>query len=71
MGEEMQCCEDCRFWDNSTQSGSAQPDTTGLCRRKAPRVNKFTGMAFWPFTEDTDWCGEFQPEPQALSARRP
>jgi hypothetical protein len=54
-------CEDCRFWDTSTQHGNAESDTTGLCRKRAPRINKITGMAWWPFTEDTDWCGEYAP----------
>lgn len=52
-------CEDCRYWDNSTQSRDAQPDTTGLCRRQPPTPAPFTGLAVWPFTEDTDWCANF------------
>lgn len=61
-------CEDCRFWDNSTQSGTAEPDTTGLCRRNAPVVDILRPSdGLWPFTSDTDWCGAFvaadQPNP--------
>lgn len=54
-------CEDCRWWDTSTQCGSAEPDTTGQCRRRAPSsVDDRTGLAFFPFTEDMDWCGDWQ-----------
>lgn len=52
-------CEDCFYWDNSVQLDKAQPDTTGLCRREPPRVDRRTGKAMWPFTEDTDWCGRY------------
>lgn len=57
-------CEDCKFWDSSTQLGSAQPDTTGMCRRNAPIVDKRHGSGLWPFTSDTDWCGKFEERPQ-------
>ena len=50
-------CEDCHYWDNSSQLVVSQPDTTGACRVKPPRVDKRSGKAIWPFTEDTDWCG--------------
>lgn len=54
-------CEDCRFWDNSVQSANAEPDTTGVCRRRAPSaVDDRTGRAQFPFTEDSDWCAEWQ-----------
>jgi hypothetical protein len=56
-------CERCRWWDNSTQQASAQPDTTGACRVRPPRINKITGGAMWPFTTDTDWCGDYSPDP--------
>ena len=51
-------CETCRFWDNSTQSGAAEPDTTGACRRlPPPTIDDRTGLARWPYTDETDWCG--------------
>lgn len=53
-------CEDCRFWDASSQAAAAEPDTTGACRRAPPHVDDRTGLAMWPYTEDTDWCGEFR-----------
>lgn len=55
-------CETCRWWDSSTQSASAQPDTTGLCRVRPPVADDRTGVAVWPFTEDTDWCRAHEPE---------
>jgi len=58
-------CEDCKNWDNSTQHGNAQPDTTGLCRAQPPVADERDGSARWPFTEDTDWCGWFVARPEA------
>ena len=52
-------CETCFFWDNSTQLGSAEADTTGACRAKPPVADERNGIARWPFTHDTDWCGSF------------
>lgn len=55
-------CEDCFYWDNSAQLDDAQPDTTGMCRRHAPKMDVRFGIppaARWPFTEDVDWCGEY------------
>jgi len=63
-------CETCRFWDLSVQSANAQPDTTGLCRKKAPDAHPFTGMGNWPFTEDADWCGEHQARKEATADGR-
>lgn len=54
-------CEDCRWWDSSTQPGDKAPDTHGVCRAMAPVADDRTGHARWPFTEDTDWCGMFSP----------
>lgn len=57
-------CETCSWWDTSAQSPNAEPDTTGLCRQRPPRADKRLGTAVWPFTSDTDWCGEYKREPQ-------
>lgn len=54
-------CETCRWWDTSTQHAQSESDTTGLCRARAPKINAMTGMAWWPFTEDTDWCRRHEP----------
>lgn len=62
-------CEDCKFWDNSTQRSGDQPDTTGLCRRLPPRASKYDGQGFWPFTSDTDWCGKFKDRPPPPAPR--
>lgn len=55
-------CENCRWWDCSTQRGDAATDTTGLCRVAPPVADERNGAARWPFTEDTDWCGSFSQE---------
>lgn len=56
-------CELCRFWDSSEQLDRALPDTTGLCRRLPPKLNKITGRAMWPFSEEGDWCGSYDIDP--------
>lgn len=52
-------CEDCEFWDNSTQLANAESDTTGQCRFNPPDSVDLTGAAIFPFTEFGDWCGSF------------
>lgn len=52
-------CEDCQYWDTSTQPAHRQPDTYGACRAAPPYPDDRSGIAMWPFTEDTDWCGCF------------
>jgi hypothetical protein len=55
-------CEDCRWWDNSTKHRDDDQDVTGLCRVRAPVVDKRNSHGRWPFTEDADWCGEHTPK---------
>lgn len=50
-------CIDCRFFDSSTFLNEGE--NTGLCRVRAPRIDKTTGRAMWPFVEDDDWCRKF------------
>lgn len=52
-------CENCKWWDNSTELVSAQPGTTGACRVRPPVADDRNGQARWPYTEDVDWCGSF------------
>ncbi|PZU95515.1 MAG: hypothetical protein DI527_00470 [Chelatococcus sp.] len=51
------CCT-CQWWDNSASSAVSAAET-GQCRRLPPGFDDRTGLAVWPFTEETDWCGEF------------
>lgn len=50
-------CSNCRYWDNSSSSSLTDAET-GKCRRSSPGFDSRTGIAVWPFTEETDWCGE-------------
>lgn len=52
-------CENCRWWDNSRQSGVIDGES-GMCRATLPTIDKRDGTARWPFTEDVDWCGRFE-----------
>ena len=47
-------CEHCRFWKQDKRSSKM-----GWCRRYAPRPNGVRHE--WPRTENTDWCGDFEP----------
>lgn len=58
-------CGTCRFWDNSTQHRD-RPDESGLCRKRPPRRFSCTGMGVWPLTEDADWCGSYERDPDAV-----
>ena len=58
-------CEYCRFWNNSVMHGGPDRDTTGQCCRRAPLVDFRSGLGMFPFTENTDGCGEGEPEPEA------
>lgn len=62
---DKQRCETCRWWDTSTTSAS-NPDVTAMCRRRPPAVDDRTGLAMWPMTEDVDWCGEWQQDPDQV-----
>lgn len=61
-------CENCRFWATNN-------DTVGECRRNNPVPIVSGGVtstspyvmdraAMWPFTRETDWCGEHTPVEQ-------
>jgi hypothetical protein len=57
-------CEDCRFWDISTQIADEEADSTGLCRVLPPTADKrHNKTAVWPFTDFSDWCGAFAAKP--------
>jgi hypothetical protein len=74
VSERKERCDTCRFWSNQDDDG------TGLCRRNPPKaastpeqqsiVEEWTEdgwamMGFWPWTSDSDWCGEWQPSEEA------
>jgi hypothetical protein len=50
-------CFNCRFYDNTAGYTGG-----GLCRRYAPVKYERRG---WPLVIDSDWCGEFEPKPEA------
>lgn len=62
-------CEQCIFWDNSARADVDYE--TGQCRRTPPGFDDRTGLAVWPFTEDTDWCGEFKRDPDFVDIGQP
>ena len=55
----MERCEQCKFWD---RTGSR----FGNCRRYAPRaaMTREHHIVVWPQTQQTDWCGDFEPSMQ-------
>lgn len=56
-------CEDCRFWDTSvvSEDGAASP-----CRKLPPIADDRDHSARWPMTEETDWCGSFERDPNRV-----
>jgi len=64
MAEREERCDRCRWWDRMDE------DPIGLCRRYAARPAVFVQgstdpqpglIAWWPQTEEDDFCGEFRP----------
>jgi hypothetical protein len=64
-------CKNCRWWEEFGKSSDNQP--LGRCRVRSPRlavgqvmpvrdVGQVALEALWPWTDDKDWCGEFQPK---------
>jgi len=55
-------CSSCRFWGPTG-------DGLDLCR-KSPPLGSESGMALWPVTTASDWCGEYERlDGDALEAR--
>lgn len=60
-------CPSCMYWDNT----DSQEAPIGRCRRYAPRPTSIIfaqdeegDSAVWPYTEETEWCGEHHPAPR-------
>lgn len=52
------CCERCRWWDTSTMHGAHKDRSP--CRVNPPVADERDGLARWPYTDASDWCGHFQ-----------
>ena len=63
MSDERAICGNCRWWDNSCQSGVIEGES-GMCRATLPTIDERDGTARWPFTEDVDWCACFAYPPR-------
>jgi len=59
-------CEQCLFWDNSVRHRDDDNDQTGMCRANAPKVDRHTRHALWPFTDDNDWCAKGLLDPEKV-----
>jgi hypothetical protein len=66
MAEPEKICKNCKFWQNPAETPSS---ATGECHRYAPRPRGagYKGQAYssyraatWPYTEEGEWCGEFE-----------
>ncbi len=61
--EDQKTCKNCKYWNFQKEEG------VGECRRNPPATffDQEEGAAFalWPYTDDTDWCGEFSRKLQA------
>ena len=63
-------CKTCLYWDLGYSFGDR-----GVCRRLSPRAVGDGGVATWPLTYESDWCGEYSPsdavDPDNLSTPPP
>ena len=57
-------CETCKWWQDISEGDPDGP--VGRCRRNAPVAEvgeEDSDVAYWdaqwPFTDKSDWCGEF------------
>jgi hypothetical protein len=50
-------CDKCKHWDKL----DASTLELGRCRINSPSLNGIDpfGLALWPKTKHTDWCGDF------------
>jgi hypothetical protein len=51
-------CKDCRYWKDTYEYSQ---ERYGQCRIEHPRVID-SGDTEWPYTPESQWCGEFQPK---------
>lgn len=65
MTEER--CGTCRFWPRYPYAETNDLSDAGLtggpkseCRRRAPTSAEPGDVRQWPWTNATDWCGEFE-----------
>lgn len=57
-------CDTCKFWARSGFVDTViGPARHGKCHRNAPK-DRGVNNAFWPETHETNWCGEYQGEPE-------
>lgn len=68
-----ECCVKCRFFDMMDHL-YVDDDLIGVCRRNAPKP-RFGPLEFadsakacWPEVDGAEWCGEFQPNPEEVTA---
>lgn len=61
-----QTCENCAYF-KETRYGSVE----GQCRRHTPVIvqpvcqHTYAQFGQWPLTYNSQWCGEWQPKPEA------
>jgi hypothetical protein len=50
-------CDECKYWAKLDVSSLE----LGRCRINSPSINSVDpfGLALWPKTRNTDWCGDF------------
>ena len=56
-------CSGCSYWlPDDNQTHPSEPAVVGYCRRHAPQplTDRVKQGALWPFTQDDDWCGDFE-----------
>jgi hypothetical protein len=62
MGERLEKCLNCKFWDGKI-SEYTDDHCMGHCHRHAPIITviaPFRHEPAFPFTSGRDWCGDFE-----------
>lgn len=50
-------CNSCCFWDPDPRN--TPEHMTGACHANSPQMPNDSGIGFWPFTKEQDWCGQW------------
>lgn len=81
--QSASACRECIYWRAAVRAPWQAFDASGRtvqvdhaqCRRRAPlgRADRHRDIAegYWPETNATDWCGDFEPSRAALAPTTP
>ncbi len=59
--KRKQRCENCEWWDRFLVTQTTEESTpVAPCRGGVPQLGPEGRMGDWPYTEETDWCRNWE-----------